>query len=34
MFSVFTPFSLFSDDFKNYGGKLVADRLNFTYKSL
>ena len=28
------PFSLFSDDFKNYGGKWVANRLNSTHKSL
>nr|DAY89150.1 MAG TPA: hypothetical protein [Caudoviricetes sp.] len=34
MFSVFTPFSSFSDDFKNYGGKWVANRLNSTHKSL
>nr|DAU15004.1 MAG TPA: hypothetical protein [Caudoviricetes sp.] len=34
MFSVFTPFSLFNDDFKNCGGKWVANRLNPTHKSL
>lgn len=33
MFSVFTPFSLFSDDFKNYGGKWVANRLNSLIKA-
>ena len=33
MFSVFTPFSLFSNDFKNCGGKWVANRLNHTYKT-